>query len=202
MYSTYLSSIQFNQNILHPTNKIQCDICKKDISKHTKILTESNDYCVGCFSNLEHSMVPLFYYVINKIDFPLFQVDWTADEELLMFEGLEKYGICYVGMGLEIGVRLLSLWEPAKHVKKSKITIPVYISKAPTSYPYHSSNLQDNRQILSKRDPISKKLNKESTHKILKRKSRQQPSNTKNQRGYLTVNQAAPNTAKTGTNPA
>lgn len=39
------------QNILHPTNKIQCDICKKDISKHTKILTPTNDYCVGCFSN-------------------------------------------------------------------------------------------------------------------------------------------------------
>ena len=41
------------QNIHHPTNKIQCDSCKKDISKHTKILTEENDYCAACFSQLE-----------------------------------------------------------------------------------------------------------------------------------------------------
>lgn len=36
--------------------------------------------------------MPEYYYVINKLDFPLFDVEWTADEELLLFEGLEKHG--------------------------------------------------------------------------------------------------------------
>ncbi len=32
------------------------------------------------------------YYVINKLNFPLFIEDWTAEEELLLFEGLERFG--------------------------------------------------------------------------------------------------------------
>jgi transcriptional adapter 2-alpha len=30
--------------------------------------------------------------VINKLNFPLFAPDWTAEEELLLFEGLERFG--------------------------------------------------------------------------------------------------------------
>jgi transcriptional adapter 2-alpha len=29
---------------------------------------------------------------MNKLNFPLFSHDWTAEEELLFFEGLEKFG--------------------------------------------------------------------------------------------------------------
>ena len=32
------------------------------------------------------------YFVTFKLDFPLFDHNWTAKEELLMFEGLEKFG--------------------------------------------------------------------------------------------------------------
>jgi len=32
------------------------------------------------------------YHVINKLNFPLFVADWTAEEELLLFEGLENFG--------------------------------------------------------------------------------------------------------------
>lgn len=73
----FLRIYSLTKNIYHPTNKIQCDVCKKDISKHTKILTPSNDYCVGCFSNLEQ--LPEYYHVINKLDYPLFEAEWTAD---------------------------------------------------------------------------------------------------------------------------
>lgn len=38
---------------MNPSNKIQCDICKKDVSKSTKILANDLDYCVGCFSTLD-----------------------------------------------------------------------------------------------------------------------------------------------------
>ena len=32
------------------------------------------------------------YHVVNKLNFPLFDLNWTAEEELLMLEGLEKCG--------------------------------------------------------------------------------------------------------------
>ena len=32
------------------------------------------------------------YHVINKLNFHLFLEDWTAEEELLLFEGLERFG--------------------------------------------------------------------------------------------------------------
>lgn len=38
---------------MNPSNKIQCDICKKDITKATKILANDCDYCVGCFASLD-----------------------------------------------------------------------------------------------------------------------------------------------------
>lgn len=44
------------------------------------------DYCCSCFANLDE--YPNTYRVVNKLDFPLFEQDWTADEELLLFEGL------------------------------------------------------------------------------------------------------------------
>lgn len=51
-------------------------------------MIEDTDYCAACFANLDE--YPETYRVINKLDFPLFEQDWTADEDLLLFEGLEK----------------------------------------------------------------------------------------------------------------
>jgi len=73
---------------MNPSNKIQCDDCKRDISKSTKILVSSGDYCPSCYAN--QSQYHSEYHVINKLDFPLLDHEWTADEELLLFEGLEK----------------------------------------------------------------------------------------------------------------
>lgn len=32
------------------------------------------------------------YHVINKLNYPLLADDWSCEEELLLFEGLERYG--------------------------------------------------------------------------------------------------------------
>ena len=40
----------FSQNILNPSNKIQCDECKRDITRSVKVLADDDDYCLGCFS--------------------------------------------------------------------------------------------------------------------------------------------------------
>ena len=55
---------------MHPSNKIQCDDCKRDISKSTKIITPKDDFCASCFAN--QSDYGPEYHVINKIDFPVF----------------------------------------------------------------------------------------------------------------------------------
>jgi hypothetical protein len=89
------------QNILNPSNKIQCDDCKRDITKATKIMVEEGDYCCSCFANLEE--YPAEYRVINKLDFPLYDHEWTAEEELLLFEGLEKYSTPYAGTASATG---------------------------------------------------------------------------------------------------
>ena len=73
---------------MNPSNKIQCDDCKRDISKGTKILNPKGDYCPSCYANQSEQNTD--YHVINKLDFPLFDHEWSADEELLLFEGLEK----------------------------------------------------------------------------------------------------------------
>lgn len=46
------------------------------------------DYCMACFGNLDS--LPDQYCVANKLDFPLLEAVWTASEELLLFEGLQK----------------------------------------------------------------------------------------------------------------
>lgn len=75
--SLFLRTFPPTQNILNPSNKIQCDECKRDISKCTKLLGDEHDYCISCFSNLDE--YPPQYHVINKLDFPLYDNEWTAE---------------------------------------------------------------------------------------------------------------------------
>lgn len=46
------------------------------------------DFCVACFGKL--SEFPQQYSLANKLNFPLFEHEWSAEEELLLFEGLSK----------------------------------------------------------------------------------------------------------------
>ena len=64
-------------------------------------MIDETDYCCSCFANLDE--FPQQYRVINKLDFPLFEQEWSADEELLLFEGLEKYTLPHAGTALATG---------------------------------------------------------------------------------------------------
>ena len=51
--------------------------------------------CVNCF--IEGKQDPKYsrtnsYHLLNKLNFPLFEDTWTAEEEVLLVEGMEKYG--------------------------------------------------------------------------------------------------------------
>jgi len=77
-----------------------CDACERDITKSIKILCsecESYDLCLDCFvcgtakkknHELDHA-----YYVMDRLSFPLFTLDWSALEELNLIHGIEKYGM-------------------------------------------------------------------------------------------------------------
>ncbi|KAG5439092.1 hypothetical protein PCANB_001390 [Pneumocystis canis] len=82
-----------------PLNKYHCDICALDISRVTHIrCAKCNDFdlCIPCFAagseigthKSDHS-----YRVIEQPSFPIFDKDWGADEELMLIEGLDSYGL-------------------------------------------------------------------------------------------------------------
>ncbi|KAK9151266.1 hypothetical protein Syun_009575 [Stephania yunnanensis] len=76
-----------------------CNYCNKDISGKIRIKCfkcPDFDLCVECFSvgaevtphKSNHS-----YRVMDSLSFPLICADWNADEEILLLEGIEMYGL-------------------------------------------------------------------------------------------------------------
>jgi transcriptional adapter 2-alpha len=57
---------------------------------------ENFDLCMNCFA-AGNEVAPHknshAYRVVDNIAFPLFHKDWTAEEELLLLEGIETYGV-------------------------------------------------------------------------------------------------------------
>lgn len=76
-----------------------CNYCNKDISGKIRIkcaCCSDFDLCVECFSvgaevYPHKSNHP--YRVMDNLSFPLFCSDWNADEEILLLEGIEMYGL-------------------------------------------------------------------------------------------------------------
>ncbi|CAH1425838.1 unnamed protein product [Lactuca virosa] len=76
-----------------------CNYCNKDISGKIRIkcaCCSDFDLCVECFSvgaevSPHKSNHP--YRVMDNLSFPLFCSDWNADEEILLLEGIEMYGL-------------------------------------------------------------------------------------------------------------
>ncbi|OVA12002.1 zinc finger protein [Macleaya cordata] len=76
-----------------------CNYCNKDISGKIRIKCvkcSDFDLCIECFSvgaevTLHKSNHP--YRVMDNLSFPLICPDWNADEEILLLEGIEMYGL-------------------------------------------------------------------------------------------------------------
>ncbi|KAI1642363.1 transcriptional adaptor-like protein [Daldinia loculata] len=82
--------------------KYVCDVCSADITSTVRIRcahSACNEYdlCVQCFSmgaaSGSHQPATHPYRVIEQNSFPIFDRDWGADEELLLLEGCETYGL-------------------------------------------------------------------------------------------------------------
>ncbi|TAQ83427.1 hypothetical protein B7494_g8247 [Chlorociboria aeruginascens] len=82
--------------------KYVCDVCSADITSTVRIRcahSDCSDYdlCVLCFSkgDSSHNHLPALhpYRVIEQNSVPIYDKNWGADEELLLLEGSEIYGL-------------------------------------------------------------------------------------------------------------
>ncbi|KAI9678254.1 MAG: Transcriptional adapter ada2 [Caeruleum heppii] len=82
--------------------KYVCDVCSGDITSTVRIrcghpACHDYDLCVPCFSNGEsskdHDPSSHPYSVIEQHSIPIYAEDWGADEELMLLEGAETYGL-------------------------------------------------------------------------------------------------------------
>lgn len=82
--------------------KYHCDVCSVDVTSTVRIrcahpACAEYDLCVNCFAqgepNGNHKPESHPYHVIEQNSFPIFDEDWGADEELLLLEGAETYGL-------------------------------------------------------------------------------------------------------------
>ncbi|KAJ4857140.1 transcriptional adapter 2-alpha [Trichoderma harzianum] len=82
--------------------KYVCDVCSCDITSTVRIrcadpACSDFDLCVPCFGKGEsrnaHDPATHSFRVIEQNSFPIFDREWGADEELLLLEGAEIYGL-------------------------------------------------------------------------------------------------------------
>ncbi|KAM4058956.1 zinc finger, ZZ type domain-containing protein [Hirsutella rhossiliensis] len=82
--------------------KYVCDVCSSDITSTVRIrcadpACSDFDLCVSCFAKGEsrnaHDPATHPFRVIEQNSFPIFDAEWGADEELLLLEGAEIYGL-------------------------------------------------------------------------------------------------------------
>ncbi|ENH70563.1 transcriptional adapter 2-alpha [Fusarium oxysporum f. sp. raphani 54005] len=82
--------------------KYVCDVCSSDITSTVRIRCADSDcsdfdLCVSCFAKGEsrnaHNPATHAFRVIEQNSFPIFDREWGADEELLLLEGAEIYGL-------------------------------------------------------------------------------------------------------------
>ncbi|PGH27048.1 hypothetical protein AJ80_01233 [Polytolypa hystricis UAMH7299] len=82
--------------------KYHCDVCSVDVTSTVRISCAHSacheyDLCVPCFaageSSKNHDPRTHPYSVVEQNSVPIYTPDWGADEELLLLEGAEIYGL-------------------------------------------------------------------------------------------------------------
>jgi transcriptional adapter 2-alpha len=76
-----------------------CDYCRKDLSTSSRmkcISCTDFDLCADCFIvgvEIGQHKKDHPYQIMDQLNFPVFQEDWGVDEELLLLEAIEMYGM-------------------------------------------------------------------------------------------------------------
>ncbi|GLI66472.1 hypothetical protein VaNZ11_010315 [Volvox africanus] len=87
-----------------------CNYCQKDISHVPRIkCAECKDFdlCLECFSvgvEIKPHRNTHDYQVVENLSFPIYHPDWGADEEILLLEAIDQYGLGnWVGVSEHVG---------------------------------------------------------------------------------------------------
>ncbi|GIL78334.1 hypothetical protein Vretifemale_7772 [Volvox reticuliferus] len=87
-----------------------CNYCQKDISHVPRIkCAECKDFdlCLECFSvgvEIKPHKNSHDYQVVENLSFPIYHPDWGADEEILLLEAIDQYGLGnWVGVSEHVG---------------------------------------------------------------------------------------------------
>ncbi|KAK4372758.1 hypothetical protein RND71_008142 [Anisodus tanguticus] len=108
-----------------------CNYCNKDISGRTRIkcaVCSDFDLCIECFSvgaEVHPHKSHHHYRVMDILAFPLICPDWNADEEMLLLEGIEMYGM---GNWAEVGEHVGTKTKEAcvDHFKDAYLDSPYF----------------------------------------------------------------------------
>ncbi|CDK24797.1 unnamed protein product [Kuraishia capsulata CBS 1993] len=111
--------------------KFHCDVCSSDCTRRVRIrcaICQEYDLCVPCFLRGESSgkHKPWHdYKIIEQHAYPIFSEDWGADEELLLIEGAQTFGLGnWLDISDHIGDR--SKEEVGKHYRDVYLKSPDY----------------------------------------------------------------------------
>ena len=76
---------------MRPSCKVNCTNCKKELSFSLRIITKTlKDYCFDCLITLQ---VKEDYFVVDNLNFPIFNSDWNMKEEISLLNCIEKFGL-------------------------------------------------------------------------------------------------------------
>ena len=81
------------------SDQYHCDYCHKDLSTSLRIkCNECDDFdlCLECFSvgvEITPHKNTHAYRVVDSLSFPVYTMDWGADEETLLLEAVEHFGL-------------------------------------------------------------------------------------------------------------
>lgn len=76
-----------------------CDYCHKDLSTSLRIkcaVCPDFDLCLECFSvgaEIQSHSKTHAYRIVDNLSFPVYTMDWGADQEMLLLEAVELYGL-------------------------------------------------------------------------------------------------------------
>ncbi|KAI8924518.1 hypothetical protein BC831DRAFT_498467 [Entophlyctis helioformis] len=120
--------------------RYHCDTCNKDITYVVRIKCATCadfDLCVECFASgaeVRTHKKDHPYRVLEMLDYPIFEPDWGADEELLLVEGLELHGVGnWEQISELIGTK--NKQECADHYDRVYVQSPDFPYPAPASQP-------------------------------------------------------------------
>ncbi|RDA93936.1 hypothetical protein CP533_5012 [Ophiocordyceps camponoti-saundersi (nom. inval.)] len=136
--------------------KYVCDVCSSDITSTVRIrcadpACSDFDLCVSCFAKGEsrnaHDPAAHPYRVIEQNSFPIFDKEWGADEELLLLEGAEIYGL---GSWADIADHIGG-FRDKDEVRDHYLETP-YDSELATQVPREEFQARKKRRIEERRD--------------------------------------------------